>query len=124
MPVSGSEQRSGRRNGVPEEAKHTITFDNGGEFAEHEKLERQTEFLAFLCDPHSPWQRGAIENTNGIIRPGTPRKTDIADYSTTDVDDIMWAVNSTPRKCHCFKTPAEAFIENSKLHLRCETNSP
>ena len=102
---------------LPEEAKHTITFDNGGEFAEHEKLEQQTGLLAFFCDPHSPWQRGTIENTNGIIRRDMPRKTDITDYSTTDIDDIMWAVNSTPRKCLGYRTPAEAFLENLRIAL-------
>ena len=102
---------------LPEEAKHTITFDNGGEFAEHEKLEKQTGVLAFFCDPHSPWQRGAIENTNGIIRRDMPSKTDITDYSTTDIDDIMWAINSTPRKYLGYRTPAEAFLENLRIAL-------
>ncbi len=102
---------------LPEPARHTVTFDNGGEFAEHEKLEKQTGVLAFFCDPHSPWQRGAIENTNGVVRRDMPRKTDITDYSTTDINDIMWAVNSTPRKCLGYRTPAEAFIENLTIAL-------
>ncbi|MDP6830789.1 MAG: IS30 family transposase, partial [Alphaproteobacteria bacterium] len=102
---------------LPEAAKRTITFDNGGEFAEHEKLEKHAGVLAFFCDPHSPWQRGAIENANGIIRRDMPRKTDITEYSTTDIDDIMWAINSTPRKCLGYQTPAEAFIENLRIAL-------
>lgn len=102
---------------LPEVAKHTITFDNGGEFAGHEKLASETGIQVFFCDPHSPWQRGAIENTNGIIRRDMPRKTDMTDYSTADIGDIMWAINSTPRKCLGFKTPAEAFIENLRIAL-------
>ncbi len=102
---------------LPELARHTVTFDNGGEFAEHEKLEKQTGVLAFFCDPHSPWQRGAIENTNGVVRRDMPRKTDITDYSPTDIEDIMWAVNSTPRKCLGYRTPAEAFLENLTIAL-------
>jgi transposase, IS30 family len=102
---------------LPEPARHTVTFDNGGEFAEHEKLEKQTGVLAFFCDPHSPWQRGAIENTNGVVRRDMPRKTDITDYSPTDIEDIMWAVNSTPRKCLGYRTPAEAFLENLTIAL-------
>ena len=102
---------------LPEPARHTVTFDNGGEFAEHETLTSETGVQAFFCDPHSPWQRGAIKNTNGVIRRDMPRKTDRADYSPADIDDIMWAVNSTPRKCRGYRTPAEAFLENLTIAL-------
>ena len=102
---------------LPEPARHTGTFDNGGEFAEHEKLVSETGIQAFFCDLHSPWQRGAIENTNGVIRRDMPRKTDMADYSHADLDDIMWAANLTPRKCLSYQTPAEAFLENLTIAL-------
>ena len=102
---------------LPEGARHTVTFDNGGEFAEHEKLASETGVQAFFCDPHSPWQRGAIENTNGVIRRDMPSKTDMADYTEGDIDDIMWAVNSTPRKCLGYRTPAEAFLEYLRIAL-------
>ena len=102
---------------LPEVAKHTVTFDNGGEFAEYEKLTSETGVQAFFCDPHSPWQRGAIENTNGVVRRDMPRKTDMADYSEGDIDDLMWAINSTPRKCLGYQTPAEAFLENLTIAL-------
>ena len=67
---------------------------------------------AFFCDPHSPWQRGTIENTNGIFRRDMPRKTDLSNYSARNIADLAWAINSTPRKCLGFQTPAEAFLEN------------
>jgi IS30 family transposase len=102
---------------LPEVAKHTVTFDNGGEFSEHEKLTSETGVQAFFCDPHSPWQRGAIENTNGVVRRDMPRKTDMADYSEGDINDLMWAINSTPRKCLGYQTPAEAFLENLTIAL-------
>jgi IS30 family transposase len=102
---------------LPEVAKHTVTFDNGGEFAEHEKLTSETGVQTFFCDPHSPWQRGAIENINGVVRRDMPRKTDMADYSEGDINDLMWAINSTPRKCLRYKTPAEAFLENLRIAL-------
>ena len=102
---------------LPKVARHTVTFDNGGEFAEHEKLVSETGVQAFFCDPHSSWQRGAIENTNGVIRRDMPRKTDITDYSNADIDDIMWAFNVTPRKCLGYRTPAEAFLENLTIAL-------
>ena len=66
---------------------------------------------------HKGAQRGTIENTNGLFRRDMPRKTNLHDYSARDIDEITWAINSTPRKCLGFKTPAEAFLEN----LRCCT---
>jgi IS30 family transposase len=59
----------------------------------------------FFCDPHSPWQRGGIENANGLLRRNLPGKTRLDGY--TD-DDIVWNLNSTPRKCLGYKTPIEA----------------
>jgi len=97
---------------LPQGARKTVTFDNGGEFAQHQRLEAALGIVAYFCDPHSPWQRGTIENTNGILRRDMPRKTDITNYTLQDISDITWAVNSTPRKCLGYKTPAEAFLEN------------
>ncbi len=64
---------------------------------------------AYGCDPHSPWQRGGIENANGRIRRERPRSTRLSEYRETDIDDIVWMLNSTPRKCLGFRTPIEAF---------------
>ena len=52
----------------------------------------------WFCDPHSPWQRGMIENTNGIVRRDMPRKTDITDYTDNDINTIQMLINSTPEK--------------------------
>ena len=93
---------------MPEPLKRSVTFDNGSEFAEHKTLGIDT----FFCDPRAPWQRGTIENTNGIIRRDMPGKTDISNYTLNDIDELTWTINSTPRKCLGFKTPAEAFLEN------------
>ena len=99
---------------LPQVARKTITYDNGGEFAHHHVMEDILKMPVYFCDPHSPWQRGTIENTNGILRRDMPRKSDIKNYTSRDIDEITWAVNSTPRKCLGFKTPAEAFLENLK----------
>ncbi len=96
----------------PPEARRAITFDNGSEFALHPDLTAALGARAFFRDPHSPWRRGTIENTNGIFRRDMPRKSDISDYTVQDIVDLTWAINSTPRKCLGFKTPAEAFLEN------------
>ncbi len=102
---------------LPDRARQTITFDNGSEFAGHRELENQLGLHAYFCDPHSPWQRGTIENTNGLLRRDMPRKTNITDYTPRDVDDLAWCLNSTPRKCLGFKTPAEAFLINLGVAL-------
>ena len=100
---------------MPLLARRSITFDNGSEFARHQNLSQTLDMKTWFCDPHSPWQRGSIENANGILRRDFPRKTDLADYSQQDIHDIVWAINTTPRKCLGFLTPAEAFL----THLRC-----
>ncbi len=102
---------------LPKAARRSVTFDNGPEFARHQKLQQDLEMQTFFCDPHAPWQRGSIENTNGLLRRDLPRKTELAQYSDQDILDIVWTVNTTPRKCLGFLTPAEAFIHQ----LRCCT---
>ena len=97
---------------LPQAARQSITYDNGGEFERYLDMEAELKMPVYFCDPHSPWQRGTIENTNGILRRDMPRKTDIKNYTVRDIDELTWAINSTPRKCLGFKTPAEAFLEN------------
>jgi len=85
--------------GLPPRARRTITHDNGGEFAQHETVTAETGLRAYFCDPHSPWQRGSIENANGLLRRELPRKTSLSAYTDDDIDDDVWTLNSTPRKC-------------------------
>ncbi len=108
---------TGLLEGLPGAARRSITCDNGPEFAEHKKLECDLGIPTFFCDPHSPWQRGSIENANGILRRDPPRKTELADDTEQDIQDIVWANNTTPRKRPGFLTPAEAFLHQ----LRCCT---
>ena len=72
---------------------------------------------AFFCDPHAPWQRGSIENTNGVLRRSLPRKININNYSDQDINDIMWTYNTTPRKCLGFLTPLEALVKSMGVAL-------
>ena len=102
---------------LPQLARRSITFDNGSEFARHRNLSRTLDMKTWFCDPHSPWQRGSIENANGVLRRDPPRKTKLADYSQQDIHDIVWAINTTPRQCLDLLTPSEAFL----THLRCCT---
>jgi IS30 family transposase len=103
--------------GLPSTARRTITYDNGGEFARHEIVMDHIGLRAFFCDPHSPWQRGSIENTNGRLRRDLPRKTSLAAYTDDDIDSVIWNLNSTPRKCLDYRTPFEAFAVNLGVAL-------
>lgn len=100
----------------------TLTFDNGTEFAQHHRLRHQLGIDTFFCDPHSPWQKGGIENAIGRLRRQLPRKTNIDALRKQDIDAILLAYNNTPRKCLSFLTPAEAFNAQS-LHFKCESTS-
>ena len=102
---------------LPGTACKTITHDNGGEFARHAKVTDALGMPAYFCDPNSPWQRGGIENSNGRVRVELPRKTDLSGYSDADIDDIVWIMNSTPRKCLGFQTPIEAFAQKLGVAL-------
>jgi IS30 family transposase len=102
---------------LPEAARRSVTFDNGPEVARHQKLQEDLTMQSSFCDPQSPWQRGSLENANGLLRRDLPRKPELSSYSDQDIHDIVWAINTTPRKCLDFLSPAEAFIHQ----LRCCT---
>ena len=103
--------------GLPASALRTITHDNGGEFARHVAVKKQIGLTAYFCDPHSPWQRGGIENGNGLLRRDLPRKATLSHYEDADIEDIVWMLNSTPRKCLGFQTPIEAFAKHLGVAL-------
>ena len=105
---------------LPQALRHTVTFDNGTEFASHLTLQSLL-MKTFFCDPHSPWQKGGIENAIGRMRRFIPRKTDLAKLPTRRFRQSVAAYNNTPRKCLDFRTPAEAFSQ--VLHFKCESTS-
>jgi IS30 family transposase len=104
-------------DGLPASARRTITHDNGGEFAQHEAVKEAIGLRAYFCDPHSPWQRGSIENANGRLRRDLPRKTSLEEYTNADIDDVIWNLNATPRKCLGYRTPTEVFAANLGVAL-------
>ena len=112
-----AEAIAGELGGLPAKARRTITHDNGGEFARHEAVTDAIGLQAYFCDPHSPWQRGGLENANGRLRRDLPRKTSLADYTNADIDDAVWNLNTTPRKCLRYRTPIEAFAANLGVAL-------
>src|SRR6184192_1456057 len=100
----------GRQLGkLPQAMRKTVSFDNGNEFAEHHRLHQTLGVQTFFCDPHSPWQKGGVENSIGRLRRSLPRKTDLKLLTVADLKRHVQRLNDTPRKCLDFKTPAEAF---------------
>lgn len=97
---------------IPPEARKTMTFDNGGEFAAHGKLLQELGTPSFFCDPYASWQKGGVENTNGRLMCDMPRKTDIRTMTREDFDENILNYNTTPRKSLGWLTPQEAFNNN------------
>ena len=98
--------------GLPLLARLTMTFDNGGEFANHERLSQALGILCFFCDPYASWQKGGVENTNGRLRRDLPRNTNLHTMTQEEFDETIWNYNTTPRKSLKWLTPLEAFNRN------------
>ena len=87
--------------------RKSITHDNGGEFARHKNVTKKTGMTAYFCDPHAPWQRGAVENANGRLRIDLPRNTKLSNYSDRDLEHLAMIYNNIPRKCLGFNWRCE-----------------
>ncbi|NTU41919.1 MAG: IS30 family transposase [Nitrospirales bacterium] len=98
-------------NSVSEPMKKTMTYDRGKEMSQHKILTDRTGVAVFFADPHSPWQRGSNENTNGLLRQYLPKGADLSIYSQDDLDAIAGKLNTRPRKIHGFRSPLEVYQE-------------
>jgi IS30 family transposase len=100
---------------LPEQLRRSPTWDQGAEMSQHARLKIDTGLDVNFCDPHSPWQRGTNENTNGLLRQYFPKGTDLSAHSTDALEAVALALNTRPRKALGWRTPTEAFDEHLRL---------
>jgi len=96
---------------LPEQLRKSLTWDQGHEMSQHAQISTDTGLAVYFCDPHSPWQRGSNENTNGLLRQYFPKGTSLAVHGKQHLDAVAAQLNARPRKTLGWRTPAQALAE-------------
>jgi IS30 family transposase len=109
-------------NQITQPMRQTLTYDQGKEMARHRELARDTNMRVYFCDPHSPWQRGTCENTNGLLRQMLPKGTDLSVHDQIALDSIADLLNNRPRQTLNWRSPIQAFRD--LIHGAPETAHP
>jgi IS30 family transposase len=102
---------AGALNTIPAPLRKTLTYDQGKEMANHQSLALNTDMRIFFADPHSPWQRGSNENTNGLLRQYFPKGASLAGLDQDELDAVAAGLNDRPKKTLDYATPNERFAD-------------
>jgi transposase, IS30 family len=99
---------------LPDELRRTLTWDQGTEMSHHARISIDAGIDIYFCDPHSPWQRGSNENTNGLLRQYFPKGTDLSVHSAADLAEVAAELNNRPRKRFDWDSPAQVLDRPAK----------
>ena len=106
-------------NEVAARTRQTLTYDQGKEMARHRELAKATEVRVYFCNPHSPWQRGSCENTNGLLRQFLPNGTGLGVHDQDALHSIADMMNNRPRQTLGWKSPYQAFQQFMQAVAQC-----
>ena len=96
---------------LPRLLRNSLTRDQGSELALHKRISATLDMQVYFCDPHSPWQRGTNENTNGLLRQYFPKGADLSAYPEDHLDAVAEELNDRPRKTLGYRKPSEKILE-------------
>jgi len=100
---------------LPRRLRRSVTYDNGTEFADHERTERDTKMTVYFARPYHSWERGTNENTNGLIRQFFPKRMPLRDVTQKELDRVAKLLNTRPRKRHGYRTPEDVLLASVRV---------